>query len=282
MKTRNIICMALLVSVTAMARDSFRWRVNAAKSDPQKVCTIELQNPEAFDQISLNVAGDLEYTQSTNGTSGVTLIVSENVIDKIEAFVAHGRLSIECKRGLKNVSISNAQIRVIAHSPSLSVVKLNASGDVTLKESIRTEELTLHINGSGDINAHDLTCRSANVSINGSGDINVRDLTCQSTNIDINGSGDINMRNLNCQSANVVISGSGDVNLAGKAKEAYLEISGSGDIDCKRLLCQQVRADINGSGDIDCYASETLTAHIDGSGEIDCSGSPQKSIYKKR
>lgn len=262
MKTRNIICMALLVSVTAMARDGFRWRVNAAKSDPQKVCTIELQNPEAFDQISLNVAGDLEYTQSTNGTSGVTLIVSENVIDKIEAVVAHGRLSIECKRGLKNVSISNAQIRVIAHSPSLSVVKLNASGDVTLKESIRTEELTLHVNGSGDINAHDLTCRSANVSIYGSGDINIR--------------------NLNCQSANVVISGSGDVNLAGKAKEAYLEISGSGDIDCKRLLCQQVRADINGSGDIDCYASEALTAHIDGSGEIDCSGSPQKSLYKKR
>ena len=241
MKTRNIICMALLVSVTAMARDGFRWRVNAAKSDPQKVCTIELQNPEAFDQISLNVAGDLEYTQSTNGTRGVTLIVSENVIDKIEAVVAHGRLSIECKRGLKNVSISNAQIRVIAHSPSLSVVKLNASGDVTLKESIRTEELTLHVNGSGDINAHDLTCRSANVNINGSG----------------------------------------DVNLAGTAKEAFLKINGSGDIDCERLLCQQVKANINGSGDIDCYASETLTAHVNGSGEIDCSGSPRKSTYKK-
>ena len=262
MKTRNIICMALLVSVTAMARDSFRWRVNAAKSDPQKVCTIELQNPEAFDQISLSVAGDLEYTQSTDGTSGVTLIISENIMDKVETIVAHGRLSIEYKKGIKNVLTSDAQIKIIAHSPSLSAVKVNGSGDMTLKGSICTEELTLHINGSGDIN--------------------VRDLTCQSTNIDINGSGDINMRNLNCRSANVVISGSGDVNLAGKAKEAYLEISGSGDIDCKRLLCQQVRADINGSGDIDCYASETLTAHIDGSGEIDCSGSPQKSIYKKR
>ena len=282
MKTRNIICMALLVSVTAMARDGFRWRVNAAKSDPQKVCTIQLQDPEAFDQISLSVAGDLEYTQSTDGTSGVTLIISENIIDKVETTVAHGRLSIEYKKGIKNVLTSDAQIKIIAHSPSLSAVKVNGSGDMTLKGSICTEELTLHINGSGDINAHNLTCRSANVSINGSGDINVRDLTCQSTNIDINGSGDINMRNLNCRSANVVISGSGDVNLAGKAKEAYLEISGSGDIDCKRLLCQQVRADINGSGDIDCYASETLTAHIDGSGEIDCSGSPQKSIYKKR
>ena len=242
MKTRNIICMALLVSVTAMARDSFRWRVNAAKSAPQKVCTIELQNPEAFDQISLSVAGDLEYTQSTDGTSGVTLIISENIIDKVETIVAHGRLSIEYKKGIKNVLTSDAQIKIIAHSPSLSAVKVNGSGDMTLKGSICTEELTLHINGSGDINAH----------------------------------------NLNCQSANVVISGSGDVNLAGKAKEAYLEISGCGDIDCKRLLCQQVRADINGSGDIDCYASETLTAHIDGSGEIDCSGSPQKSIYKKR
>ena len=241
MKTRNIICMALLVSVTAMARDSFRWRVNAAKSDPQKVCTIQVQEPEAFDQISLSVAGDLEYTQSTDGTSGVTLIISENIIDKVETIVAHGRLSIEYKKGIKNVLTSDAQIKIIAHSPSLSAVKVNGSGDMTLKGSICTEELTLHINGSGDINAHNLTCQAVNVNINGSG----------------------------------------DVNLAGTAKEAFLKINGSGDIDCERLLCQQVKANINGSGDIDCYASETLTAHVNGSGEIGCSGSPRKSTYKK-
>ena len=233
--------MALLVSVTAMARDSFRWRVNAAKSDPQKVCTIQVQEPEAFDQISLSVAGDLEYTQSTDGTSGVTLIISENIIDKVETIVAHGRLSIEYKKGIKNVLTSDAQIKIIAHSPSLSAVKVNGSGDMTLKGSICTEELTLHINGSGDINAHNLTCQAVNVNINGSG----------------------------------------DVNLAGTAKEAFLKINGSGDIDCERLLCQQVKANINGSGDIDCYASETLTAHVNGSGEIGCSGSPRKSTYKK-
>ena len=243
MKTRNIICMALtlLVSVTAMAKGSSRWHINAAKNEKYKVCTIQLQDPEAFDQISLSVAGDLEYTQSTDGTSGVTLIISENIIDKVETTVAHGRLSIEYKKGIKNVLTSDAQIKIIAHSPSLSAVKVNGSGDMTLKGSICTEELTLHINGSGDINAHNLTCQSVNVNINGSG----------------------------------------DVNLAGTAKEAFLKINGSGDIDCERLLCQQVKANINGSGDIDCYASETLTAHVNGSGEIDCSGSPRKSTYKK-
>lgn len=241
MKKRNIICtaLALLVSVTAMASD---WRMRAAKDREMKTTTIELHDAEAFSLIDLSVAGDLEYTQSVNGQSGVTLIVSEDLADKVEATIRHGRLVVAYKRGTKHHFTANSQLKVIAHSPALSAVSVNGSGDVMLRGPIRTESLTLHINGSGDIEAHDLTSQRVSVNINGSG----------------------------------------DVHLAGKAREARYDINGSGDIDCDQLHCLHVNAAINGSGDIDCYASESINANINGSGDVDCIGQPKIQRYDRR
>lgn len=241
MNTRNIICttLALLVSMTAMASN---WRVRAAKNKENKTVTIELHDAEAFSLIDLSVAGDLEYTQSSNGESGVTLTVSEDLADKVEATIRHGRLVIAYKRGTRNLFTSNSQLKVVAHSPMLSVVSVNGSGDVMLRGTVRTESLTLHVNGSGDIEAHDLASHRVSVNINGSG----------------------------------------DVQLAGKAREARYDINGSGDIDTEQLHCLRVDATINGSGDIDCYASEELNAYINGSGDVDCIGNPKVERYHRR
>lgn len=241
MNTRNIICaaMALLMSMTAMVSN---WRVRAVKEKEMKTITIEMRDAEAFSLIDLSVAGDLEYTQSLNSKSGVTLIVSEDLADKVEATIHHGRLVVAYKRGTKHHFTTNSQLKVIAHSPALSAVSVNGSGDVMLRGPIRTESLTLHINGSGDVEAHDLTSQRVSVNINGSG----------------------------------------DVQLAGKAREARYDINGSGDIDCDQLHCLHVNAAINGSGDIDCYASESINANINGSGDVDCIGQPKIQRYDRR
>ena len=240
MNTRNIICaaMALLVSMTAMASN---WRIRAAKDKEKKTCTFELQDPEVFSSIDMSVVGDLEYTQSHNGESGVTLIVTEDIADRVEATIHHGRLVIAYKRGASNRIVFNSHLKVIAYSPSLSVVSVNSSGDVKLNGPLSTESLTLHVNGSGDIDAYDLISHRVTVSINGSG----------------------------------------DVHLTGRAREASLDINGSGDIDCDQLHCRRVDATVNGSGDIDCFASEVLNAYINGSGDIDCSGNPKRRYEKR-
>ena len=231
--------MALLMSMPAMASN---WRVRAVKEKEMKTITIELRDAEAFSLIDLNVAGDLEYTQSLNGESGVTFLVSEDLADKVETTIHHGRLVVAYKRGTKHHFTANSQLKVIAHSPALSAVSVNGSGDVMLRGPIRTESLTLHVNGSGDIEAHDLTSHRVSVNINGSG----------------------------------------DVHLAGKAREASFDINGSGDIDTYQLHCLHVNATVNGSGDIDCYASESINASINGSGDVDCSGHPKIQRYDRR
>ena len=241
MNTRNIICaaMALLVSMPAMASN---WRVRAVKEKEMKTITIEMRDAEAFSLIDLNVAGDLEYTQSSNGQSDVMLIVSEDFADKVEATIRHGRLVVDYKRGTRHRFTAYSQLRVIAHSPALSAVSVNGSGDLMLRGPISTESLTLHVNGSGDIEARDLTSHRISVNINGSG----------------------------------------DVHLAGKTREASFGINGSGDIDTSQLHCLHVNATINGSGDIDCYASESINASINGSGDVDCNGNPKIQRYNRR
>ena len=206
--------MALLMSMTAMASN---WRVRAVKEKEMKTITIEMRDAEAFSLIDLSVAGDLEYTQSLNGKSGVTLIISEDLADKVEATIHHGRLVVAYKRGTKHHFTANSQLKVIAHSPAISVVSVNGSGDVMLRGPIRTESLMLHINGSGDVNLAG-TAKEAFLKINGSGDIDCERLLCQQVKANINGSGDIDCYASETLTAHV--NGSGEIDCSGSPRKS--------------------------------------------------------------
>lgn len=249
MKTKNmIVCMALLVAMPAMAKESITAQASDANGSvvmsllgikrvkgSDNTCTMTLKHVEAFDRIDLKVSADVEYRQSTDGKTGVTVTVAENLADLVEVTSRNGRLTVSYTSKYKNLVISNSRLKIVASSPSLSAVTISSSGDVELKGDVRSESLSLTINGSGDIDARSLICNYVSVDINGSG----------------------------------------DVDLAGKAERASLNINGSGDIDSEKLLCRQINASVNGSGDIDCYAAEELNACVNGSGEITYSGRPK-------
>lgn len=252
MRTRNIIAalLTLLAGQPSVAEDTIcvdigkTIHINGIEiirptDSEQEECTkkrtLKYNDLENFNQIHLNVSGNLEYTQSKNGKSGVTVIASESIADHIVVSTKDGILSINYKKDKQNGFTSNSRIRIIAHSPAIERVEINSSGDVALNDEVRSDKLTCKINGSGDIEARHLLCNSVAIHINGSG----------------------------------------DVDLAGKAKHAELNVNGSGDIDSEQLLCKTVTATVNGSGDINCYAAEELNAHVWGSGDITYSGNPR-------
>lgn len=265
MRTRNIIAalLTLLASQPSVAEGTIRVDIgktthingieiiglaDSEQEGSTKKRTLEYNNLENFNQIHLNVSGNLEYTQSENGKSGVTIIASESIADRIVVSTKDGILSINYKKDQQNGLIignsqikiinhnpNNSQIRIIAHSPAIEGVEINSSGDVTLNDEIRCDKLTCKINGSGDIEARHLLCNSVAIHVNGSG----------------------------------------DVDLAGKAKHAELNVNGSGEIDSEQLLCKTVKATVKGSGDINCYAAEELNTYVWGSGDITYSGNPR-------
>jgi hypothetical protein len=118
---------------------------------------------------------------------------------------------------------------------SLKAIMLEGSGDIVCDKSLRTGDLNIHLEGSGDIALERLDA----------GDVNVK------------------------------LTGSGDIVLKGNAGNGNYMLQGSGDITAQDLKVSDASARLLGSGDISLHATETLQAHIHGSGDIHYDGNPQ-------
>mgnify|MGYP000247800557 FL=1 len=142
-----------------------------------------------------------------------------------------------------NTSIQNrGKLEIRVSGPALNRIALSGSGDIKLVNGIQTDDnLSIKIQGSGDIAGNKISCNLLSLSINGSGDIS----------------------------------------LSGICKNAEYSINGSGDIQASELETENVTTSINGSGDISCYATESLKGRVSGSGEVAYRGEPQIDFSKK-
>lgn len=209
--------------------------------------------PDPFNAIKLMGSADIIYQQDSR--NHIEIYGSDNIVALLETEVNGGTLVIKFK---KNVYIQNrGQLEVRVFSPELNKLSIHGSGDVKFANGIQTQnDIELTINGSGDMEGSNFSCRKMAISINGSGDINLQQI-----------------QNKQCSAS---ISGSGDIELNGKTVEAKYSIAGSGDISASELQATNVEASTAGSGAISCYASEKLVARISGSGDISYKGNPQE------
>jgi len=114
---------------------------------------------------------------------------------------------------------------VIARTPSLTGVRVDGSGEMTVPE-LDGGRFEVEVNGSADVRAEGRVEQLA-ASVDGSGDLDLGDLVAGSARLDIAGSGDADVdaeRRLE-----VTLSGSGDVHYAGDPILAGY-ISGSGEV----------------------------------------------------
>ena len=261
MKPKNIIASVILLATTSLLVNcQIRIESDTNSNDryfivdgllsrkrivgSEATCTTTIRDLKTFENIRIDGCADMEFQQSADGKTEVTVIVAENLADLAEITSEHSTLRVGYAEKYNKIGICNSRLKIIVSNPQLSCVLINGSGDIQLKGDVYSKELSLNINGSSDINAHSLSCEELKVLINGSG----------------------------------------DVTLAGKADNAILIVNGSGDIDAEDLLCKKVRASVTGSGDIDCYAAETLDANVTGSGEISYRGDAKvagKNIKRK-
>lgn len=217
-------------------------------------------NAESFAAIKLIGSENILYSQSTNGKSSIKVYASDNVMDLLDIRVENGTLVVNYK---KNTTIwGKSSVTVIASSPSLNKVEILGSGDVSLKTAIKSDNLSLLVQGSGDIEGTKVTCNQISTELQGSGDITIK--------------------NINSQLVSASLEGSGDIELGGDTQSAKYDAIGSGDIDAGKLRSQNVNASLTGSGDITCYAVKTLKARVVGSGDINYKGSPTVDSTQKR
>ena len=224
-----------LFSFILLSLDSYAW---PCKDGSGQVETYN-RNLSDFNKVIIKGSGTLKVKQSNNFKVQIT--VDDNLIELIESKINNGILVIQPKK-----EICPSKYVIMIEIPEVEALGVKGSGEIISIGKIKSEELKIRIDGSGDINM-DLDVKDLSLKINGSGDMDVRG-QAGDVQANINGSGDINMFDCICDNFNIEVNGSGDALIHSKGAINVL-IRGSGDVTYKGSP-EELDVEIYGSGEL--------------------------------
>ncbi len=130
--------------------------------------------------------------------------------------------------------------------PSIDVVSIQGSGDVTSTGEFNATEMKLDVQGSGDLRMT-AVAKTIRAGVQGSGDITLSG-TCSMLHAAIQGSGDIKAGELKTGSAKASVEGSGDITVQ-VSDNLDANVQGSGDVKYRGKPAH-VDSKVQGSGDV--------------------------------
>lgn len=201
-------------------------------SDKGKRVT-ETVSVKPFEKISVAGSFDVHYVQGET-----TSVKVEGPVKYLRQTVVANdgqTLRIKTKRGVWR---SMEDVNVYITSPDLTHVSMAGSGELDAEGMVDTDNLTLELAGSGEIDFKQLVCDNLNIQVAGSGDVDVESVDVNKADMQIAGSGDIKVHFVRADFVSAQVAGSGDIKLSGKAKQVDKKVAGSGDIDTSRLVTQ--------------------------------------------
>jgi len=208
--------------------------------------TIEM---EPFHAVSISGSFDVSITQATS--QSVVVTTQQNIMEYFKMNVVDGVLYLSLESG----TYISYDLTVKLAMPMVSGIELDGSGDVSIGTFVGLQDLTIKLDGSGDLV--------------GNGAIEV----LSETTIEVQGSGDVELK-LKAKDVKLVLDGSGGIEVSGQAAKLYATLNGSGDVDASALEVIEGEVELDGSGCIKVNASESLKANLKGSGDIRYAGKP--------
>ena len=202
--------------------------------------TIELQDITGID---LEIAGTVYLTQGSE--QAIEVRGYENLVERLrlESNVRNGVWHIGFRNGCYQ---SDQDLEFFITLPKLTHVALSGSGEIVGESNFETDQLDMHISGSGSMEIK-AVAELVDVKISGSGKM---------------------LATLEAGQIESKISGSGDIMLEGLADTQNLDISGSGSYKAFGLQTADASIDISGSGDAEVTVSRTLMVDISGGGNV--------------
>lgn len=188
-------------------------------------------NLTGFTAINSGIDGDVYYTQDS--VYKVEIYGQSNILDKIETPIENGELRLQFRK-FGNIGWHN-RITARISAPTLTGLAVNGSGNVYANQPVSSANMTLKVNGSGNVTMAGYTGTDMDVDVNGSG--------------------------------RIIVNG-------GKVKTADVHISGSGDVDIAGMQAENATVNTSGSGNVSIWATNTLDVRISGSGDVYYTGNP--------
>lgn len=230
---------------TAMAADN----PETAAVQQNKTSARRVSN---FTKIALIGSCDVIYTQGS--TTSVKVVGKASDVDNILTSVEQGTLVIKtnARGGVFGFHFgsSDDDVKVYVTSPDITQIRVQGSGDFKAPRKIDSDNLTVTLVGSGDIDLKDVICDNFAADIRGSGDVEVDRLCCANSTLSIRGSGDVEINEVKVPQTNAEIYGSGDIKLhLSQCGTVNCKVFGSGDISLSGTL-RHLNKSCKGSGDI--------------------------------
>src|SRR5690349_7647082 len=208
----------------------------------------EKRSVSGFTKISFRMPGKLYLKQGS--TNSVELEGDKEVLDKVEASVEGGKLTIGLKDENKWFNWrdwDNDKITAYVTVKDVEGIYVSGSGDLIAQTKITGSDMDLKVSGSGNLTA-EIEAGNVDADVSGSGDLNLKG-KIRSIDTDISGSGKVSFDGAIAGSAEIGISGSGKFMASGSASEIKTTISGSGKILASELVVDKCDVRISGSGD---------------------------------
>lgn len=163
---------------------------------------------DAFDEINVKIPTDIRYVVSEDGNWSAEVSAPENYLDHIELKTEEGCLNIQFD---DKGRYRSSKVCVTVFSPSLASARIQGAGDFMAEDGCgASEELTLTIQGAGDVNVAGLDIERLSILIQGAGDV-VASGKAEEVSVTIQGAGDVDIRSLEAGSVNSTIQGAGEI-----------------------------------------------------------------------
>jgi len=97
----------------------------------------------------------------------------------------------------------------------------------------------------------------------------------ESLSVHISGAGNVRFDELNAGTLRFIVSGAGDGQLSGQVKDLGIDLSGKGKLQADQLRAANARVNISGVGNAALWVTDSLRVNISGVGTVDYWGQPQ-------
>lgn len=181
----------------------------------------ENRDVQDFTGLHISVPGDVSVTRSD--TFGVQIQAEENLLPYLETERKGNELHIYFSRNVRDVD----GLRITISMPKLKNVQLSGSADMATHGTFSGGTLNLGVSGSGSLMLDDMQFPYIAANVSGSGEIGLRGQT-EELDIHVSGSGEVDALHCPAKVGEVHLSGSGSVWLtASDLLKAHISGSGN-------------------------------------------------------
>jgi hypothetical protein len=202
-RIRTLVIVVLAFALSACSALAFgTWDIVRGNGTVR----LESRDVASFNGITNQGSGLVRFSQGP--TRQVTVESDTNILPYLETEVRNGVLVLRTRPG---ISINPTRLVFRITAPELQTIGIQGSGDFSMETPLDADRLEIEIEGSGSVGG-EIDVDTLAASIDGSGGISLRGVA-RLAEFGINGSGNIEAGNLSSVDARVVIRGSGDVTL---------------------------------------------------------------------